>query len=151
VSGQIVLARRASPNWKKLAIDYAAGLHVPAESYFPFHDLRFDRRIPQLVDQWNALSRISYFACRARLCEIAAANLSKVSHAELIDRADVGAFIHAPLSNDTLLFYHDDDDWFSPDLAIARPRLIPKRLMLWSSPLSGSQVTLRLSLPTGSP
>ncbi len=35
----IILAMRASPDWGLLARDYAAGVPVPPERYFPFHDL----------------------------------------------------------------------------------------------------------------
>ena len=107
---------RASPDWGLLARDYAAGVPVPPSRYFPFHDLRFSREIPQLIERWNRLSSVSYFACRARLREIARDNLAQIDDVILTQWARVPALRDDLGETRLLLFYHDDDDWFHPAL-----------------------------------
>ncbi|MCF7223759.1 hypothetical protein [Marilutibacter chinensis] len=114
--GMIVFARRASPGWGALARDYAAGVPVPPARFFPFHDLRFSREIPDLIERWNRLAAVSYFECRARLCEIADSTLARVDGAIRIDWTEVPAFLANRSDERLLLFYHDDDDWFHPSL-----------------------------------
>ncbi|MDQ1159627.1 hypothetical protein QE385_004024 [Sphingomonas sp. SORGH_AS 950] len=113
---KVVLARRASPAWQGLAVDYETDGFIAAERYFPFHDTRFDRRIPQFIERWNVLSRVSYFACRAELCAIANENLARVEGAVRVDSLQISDIVNNLPPDDMLLFYHDDDDWFSPDL-----------------------------------
>lgn len=114
---QIVLALRASPDWGLLARDYAAGIPVPATRFFPFHDLRFSRDIPQLIERWNSLSPVSYFACRHRLREIAGDNLAQIEHVIRTQWTRVPALLEDLGEARLLVFYHDDDDWFHPALA----------------------------------
>jgi hypothetical protein len=113
----IVLAMRASPDWGLFARDYAAGIPVPPSRYFPFHDQRFSREIPQLIERWNTLSNISYFACRHKLREITDGNLAQVQHVTLTQWTRVPALLGELGEARLLLFYHDDDDWFHPALA----------------------------------
>jgi len=113
----IVLTMRASPDWGIFARDYAAGIPVPAERYFPFHDLRFSREIPHLIERWNSLSNVSYFACRHKLREITDNNLARVQHVILTQWTRVPDLLGELSEARLLLFYHDDDDWFHPALA----------------------------------
>ncbi len=112
-----ILARRGAPDWASLARDHAEGIKVRPERYFPFHDLRFSREIPALIELWNRLSCVSYFECRARLCLIAEANNRLVERAQLIESAQVDAVLGDSTRTEPVLFYYDDDDWFRPDLA----------------------------------
>jgi hypothetical protein len=114
---QIVLAMRTSPDWGLLARDYAAGIRVPPSRYFPFHDLRFSRDIPQLIERWNRLSALSYFACRHKLREIADDSLAQVEHVIRTEWTRVPSLLDELGEVRLLLFYHDDDDWFHPALA----------------------------------
>lgn len=116
MSARVVLAKRASPEWGVLARDYAAGVPVPPTRFFPFHDLRFSRDIPGLIDRWNRLSAVSYFECRERMCEIADNNLARVESVIRIDWTEVPALLESGRDTSMLLFYHDDDDWFCPSL-----------------------------------
>ncbi|KLD69262.1 hypothetical protein Y887_17820 [Xanthomonas pisi DSM 18956] len=113
----IVLAKRSSPDWKALARDYAAGMPVPPTRYFPFHDPRFPREVPDLIDRWNRLSNVSYFECRARLCEIADQAARRVDGATVITWTEVATYLARRSDGRVLVFYHDDDDWFHPSLA----------------------------------
>jgi len=113
----IVLAMRAAPDWGLFARDYAAGIPVPPARYFPFHDLRFSRDIPGMIERWNNLSNVSYFACRHRLREITDSNLAKVQRVTLTQGTRVPSLLEKLGETPLLLFYHDDDDWFHPDLA----------------------------------
>jgi hypothetical protein len=114
---RIVLAMRASPDWGPLAVDYTAGIPVPASRYFPFHDLRFSRDIPQLVERWNSLSTASYFACRHTLRQITEDTLAQLDDVLLTQWTRVPALLEELGDARLLLFYHDDDDWFHPALA----------------------------------
>jgi hypothetical protein len=113
----IVLATRASPDWGALAREYAAGVPVPATRYFPFHDLRFSREIPNFIERWNAFSAVSYFACRQTLREIADDNLAQVKGVIRAPFSRVPAVLADLGDGSLLVFYHDDDDWFHPALA----------------------------------
>jgi len=112
-----ILARRGSPDWAGLAKDHAEGIEVRPERYFPFHDLRFSRDIPSLIELWNRLSAVSYFECRARLGRIAEANNRLVARAKLIEATQVDAALSGLDHAEPVLFYYDDDDWFRPNLA----------------------------------
>jgi hypothetical protein len=113
----IILAMRASPDWAQLARDHAAGQEIDPSRYMPANNPRFPLDIPQVIARWNKFSRVSFFACRQRLREIAAENLATIEGATLTPWAGVPALLDRLAGTRALLFYHDDDDWFAPALA----------------------------------
>jgi hypothetical protein len=113
----IVLAVRASPDWAGMAEDHAAGRRVDPSRYMPKDNPHFPLDMPNHIERWNRLSDISFFACRQRLRDIAEANLAGVRGVTRIRADEVQALVEGDRGGSWLLFYHDDDDWFHPDMA----------------------------------
>lgn len=113
----IILAMRASPDWATLARDHAAGQTIDPSRYMPANNPRFPLDIPEVIGRWNKFSSISFFACRQRLREIAAENLAAIESVTPTRWMDVPALLDRLTGTRALVFYHDDDDWFSPAMA----------------------------------
>ena len=112
----VLLAMRASPDWAEFARDHAAGITVSPDRYLPLDNPHFPRDIGPLIERWNQFSNISYFVCRKHIRDIAADSLSRIRDTTLIRSTDVPQVLERLGDDQCLLFYHDDDDWFHPEL-----------------------------------
>jgi hypothetical protein len=113
----LVLAMRASPDWAALADLHAAGHPVKPSQYLPPMHAGFPIDIVPMIERWNKNSKVSYFACRQRMREIAALNIASVGSVLSVRCEQVADLLQQVDDQQLLLFYHDDDDWFHPDMA----------------------------------
>lgn len=111
-----MLAVRASPDWAGLAEDHAAGKTIEPSRFMPAKHKRFPLDIPDHIARWNRLSGVSFWACRERIRAIAAGNLASVADVTMTRADDVPALLERTGAAPALLFFHDDDDWFHPEM-----------------------------------
>lgn len=111
----IILVSRQSPDWGALARDFRNGLAIDPARFTPPEPIPgFPRNIAELVGRWNAEMALDFFSCRARLKEIAE---STIARSPEIVRSDYRSVDQLPRQYNSILFFHDDDDWFGPDMA----------------------------------
>jgi hypothetical protein len=116
---------RQSPDWHSLSTDFKKGVKIdPSRFRPPMPVPGFPGRIVQLVAQWNAQMGVDFFSCRSRLKELSDDSIAQIRGAKRIsylDVADMGGDIE-----DYVAFYHDDDDWFAPDMEQILAKSLPK-------------------------
>ena len=116
----MVIAIRQSPDWAALADDWNAGRAIDPARYAPPRPIpAFPEDIVDLIARWNAYAAIDFFSVRRRLKDIAQATLRRVERAIVLSCAELAAAIPDLRSDNALLFFSDDDDWFAPHLANA--------------------------------
>jgi hypothetical protein len=109
-----VFVTRQSPDWREIAADFGKGRRIDPARFRPREPIsRFPDEIVDLIGLWNAHFRVDFFNCRARLQEISNSYFARLAAARRFrhDDADLGRKIGAA----DLVFFHDDDDWFSPE------------------------------------
>jgi hypothetical protein len=135
---------RQSPDWHGLAADFKRGLPIdPSRFRPPMPVPGFPGNIVQLVAQWNELMGVDFFSCRSRLkelCEDSIAQIGGAKRISYLDIADMGGDIV-----NYVAFYHDDDDWFAPDMDRTLAKVLPEDYDVCVFPLlrlSGQTSTL---------
>ncbi|MGO8738738.1 hypothetical protein [Rhodoblastus sp.] len=120
---RLILVTRQSPDWAALAADYRAGRAIDRARFRPDPSVPgFPDDLFALIDLWNERFAVDFFTCRARLKQIADMMLARIP---LVRRVDFQAFREqGPGEGDALVFFHDDDDWFSPALS-AQAQTLP--------------------------
>jgi hypothetical protein len=122
VIDEVLLACRQSPDWASLAADYRAGRPIDPRRFVPGYAIPgFPADIERIVATWNRVFRIDYFSCRAFIVARAAETLAAVDRAVRVSFGDVDAIVERAARSRFVLFFHDDDDFFAPDL-VARLR-----------------------------
>ena len=110
-----MLAMRQSPDWHALARDHARGTAIEPDQFLPRHPIpTFPPGIENYVRLWNATFRIDFFAVRAELKDIARETHEAVAGAVRLNAAELPNGLP---TQPFRLFFHDDDDWFAPDMA----------------------------------
>lgn len=106
---------RQSPDWHALARDHARGVTIEPDRFLPREPIpTFPPGIENYVRLWNATFRVDFFAVRAALKDIARATNEAVVGVVLLDAAELpNGLPNSPFR----VFFHDDDDWFAPDMA----------------------------------
>lgn len=105
---------RQSPDWHALARDHAHGVLIEPDRFLPRHPIpTFPPGIENYVRLWNATFRVDFFSVRAGLKDIARATNEAVAGAV---RLHAAALPEGLPKQPFRLFFHDDDDWFAPDL-----------------------------------
>jgi hypothetical protein len=118
----IVFARRQSPDWGALARDFRAGMPIDPARYVPAHAIpNFPDNVVELVAAWNAIFKIDFFTVRAFIAQLSAANIAAIPNAMAFSYNDREGIAALATLTDVTLFFHDDDDLFSP--AITLPAL----------------------------
>jgi hypothetical protein len=115
----VILALRMAPDWAGFARDHAAGIAIDPARYIPTHNPRFPGNVPAMIQRWDRLSAVPFFACRERLRAIAAGTLARVRGVTFTQWSGVPDLLAGLNGAPFLLFYHDDDDWFDPQMADA--------------------------------
>jgi hypothetical protein len=114
---RIVFARRQSPDWAGLAADFGAGVEIDPARYVPDHPITgFPANIVDLVDAWNATFRPDFFTCRAMIAALSARNIASVQGGVSVAYDDFDRISALAAESRFLLFFHDDDDFFAPDM-----------------------------------
>jgi hypothetical protein len=112
---KIILVLRQSPDWRALARDFKSGLPIDPGRFTPPMPIPgFPQNIAELIGRWNAEMAVDFFSCRERLTEIAEDTIARSPH---LVRSDYREVDRLPRQDDAVLFFHDDDDWFAPDMA----------------------------------
>jgi hypothetical protein len=119
----IVLVLRQSPDWRALARDFKNGLPIdPARFTPPMPVPGFPHNVAVLIARWNAEMAVDFFRCRARLTEIAESTIERSPDLVRSDYREVGGLTR---QDNAVLFFHDDDDWFAPDMAEVVSKIPP--------------------------
>jgi hypothetical protein len=114
----VILAQRQSPDWAALARDYRAGVPIDPARYVPDHAIpAFPADIVGLIGRWNDFAAVDFFTCRAELKAIAAAVAGRVVRAVRVPADRVPEAVAALAGRRFAVCFHDDDDWFAPDVA----------------------------------
>jgi hypothetical protein len=114
-----IFVTRQSPDWAQLAADFSQGRTIDPARFAPPPSVPgFPRNLPRLIAAWNAQMSVDFFTCRARLRALCDESIASIPNARRYACADVARM--APAADD-IVFFHDDDDWFAPDLAEALP------------------------------
>jgi hypothetical protein len=114
---RIVFARRQSPDWAGLAADFGAGRVIDPRRYVPDHAITgFPANIVELVAAWNATFQPDFFTCRAMIAALSAQNIASVQGGVSVRYDDFERIAALASESRFLLFFHDDDDFFAPDM-----------------------------------
>lgn len=129
-----LLVMRRSPDWRSLAADHRAKVAIDPNRFLPDPSAPgFPANLSELIDIWNHTFAIDYFTCRAVLKEIAGRNLDLVTGAT---RREIATFQAGELDlSRYIVFFHDDDDWFAPDMALAVSEIPPSAFDVCVFPL----------------
>jgi len=131
---QLLFILRQSPDWHGLAADYKQGLKIDPARFRPTeHIPGFPPKIENLIEQWNAQMGVDFFSCRARLKDICLESIARIPNARRISYLDV-ASIGSEIEN-YIAFFHDDDDWFAPDIGKMLQETLPEKYDVCVFPL----------------
>jgi hypothetical protein len=115
---------RQSPDWHSLAADFKQGNKIdPARFRPPVPVPGFPGNIVQLVAQWNETMGVDFFSCRSRLKEMCEDSIAKIPGAKRVSYLDLESI--GPEITNYVAFFHDDDDWFAPDMARILEDVLP--------------------------
>ncbi len=115
---QLLFVTRQSPDWHRLASDFKQGRRIDPIRFRPLESLPgFPENIVDLVDLWNAHMPIDFFSCRALLKEVSSDTIAQLPCARRISYDEVGSVGSLAGIENFVVFFHDDDDWFSPNIA----------------------------------
>ena len=117
---KVLFARRQSPDWEMISRHYRNGDTVDPSWFVPQEDLPgFPTDIVELIGNWNKAFSIDFFTFRARVAKKSRANISAIP-ASLSFSYDDPALLEAMTALPAaLVYFHDDDDFFSPRIAEA--------------------------------
>jgi hypothetical protein len=119
----VVLIKRQSPDWQSLAADYRRGRPIAPERYVPPHPIPgFPPAIETLIDTWNKRFAIDFFTVRAIIAGLSQVCISSVARSHAFGLADFASVERLAGSRNFMAFFHDDDDFFAPDIFA---RLLP--------------------------
>jgi type I pantothenate kinase len=113
-----IFVTRQSPDWQGLASDFARGRYIDPARFRPVESITgFPYNIVELIALWNTYMSLDFFTCRSRLQTIADDALAQVACVQRISYEQLDTVTSQ--SENFVLFFHDDDDWFAPDMAAA--------------------------------
>ena len=113
----IVFVRRQSPDWGALAADHRAGRVIDPARFVPDHAIPgFPPRVDLLIARWNATFPLDFFSFRHAVARLAARSLAAAPGARRFELADLPCVTRLARERPVLVYFHDDDDFFSPDL-----------------------------------
>jgi hypothetical protein len=106
---------RQSPDWHSLAADFRQKVQIdPARFRPPLPVPGFPGNIVQLVARWNEMMAVDFFTCRSRLKEMCEDSIAQIPGARRISYLDIENI--GPEIANYIAFFHDDDDWFAPNM-----------------------------------
>jgi hypothetical protein len=111
----LIFVTRRSPDWAALAADYEACRAIAPERYLPPEPVpSFPENVDLCIDAWNEMFAVNFFRCRQVLKTISENLTRQIHRAVRVDAADLERVVNVFGERRTLIFFHDDDDWFSP-------------------------------------
>ena len=114
----VVFVRRQSPDWSGLARAYREGGRIDPRRYLPDHEIPgFPPNVDRAIDRWNERFRIDYFSARSVLAALSERNIASIPRAKTFAYTQTREILDLALESRFVLFFHDDDDFFSGDLA----------------------------------
>lgn len=123
---RIIFACRRAPDWAALSEDFRAGRPVARERYLPAEPVPgFPKAIGRYIARWNRTFRIDFFTFRAEIAALSRASVARVADAAAVASGDPALFDLAEANPGALVYFHDDDDFFAPDVAEATSRADP--------------------------
>ena len=132
---QLLFILRQSPDWHALANDFKLGREIdPSRFRPPVHIPGFPGNIVQLVDLWNTTMGVDFFSVRSRLKEMCEDSLAQIPGARRMSYLDVERV--GPEIGKSVVFYHDDDDWFAPDIVDTLEEVLPETYDVCVFPLA---------------
>ncbi|MGR3377134.1 hypothetical protein [Salipiger abyssi] len=115
---QIIFICRRSPDWASLSRDYQQGLKIDDSRYVPQeHIPGFPKDLPRLIARWNKSKKVDFFTFRATVAEISQQSIRSVPSSISLEANDPRLAEIVAGHPDALIYFHDDDDFFSPDIA----------------------------------
>lgn len=116
----VLFARRQSPDWDMISRHYRNGDTVDPAWFVPQEDIPgFPSDIVQLIGNWNKAFSIDFFTFRARVAKKSRANIAAISGSLSFAYDDPKLLEAMADIPDALVYFHDDDDFFSPRIAEA--------------------------------
>jgi hypothetical protein len=112
----LLFVRRQSPDWAGLARDHEAQIPIDPLRFVP-HSMvpGFPDNITDCIRVWNQCFPINFFRCRQILSEIAERGLRQVRDARVVPLGAIDQVPAMVMQSASLVFFTDDDDWFSPN------------------------------------
>lgn len=115
---KIFFVRRQAPDWHTLSEDYRNGKLIDPKRFVPAEDIPgFPANIVKLIDRWNSAYSVDFFTFRAVVSSLSRKNISGIEHSMSLTYDDPQLFELLRAHDDALVYFHDDDDFFSPDIA----------------------------------
>jgi hypothetical protein len=117
----LLLVTRQSPDWQSLARDFRAVGQVDPARFCPDAPIPgFPTNLVDLVNRWNTEMAIDFFTCRAYMKDISDQTIAQLPTARRTTHdqvAQIGPHLGQHDLGRYIVFFHDDDDWFSPQTA----------------------------------
>ena len=113
---QLVFVTRQSPDWQTLAEDFAQGHYIDPSRFRPAQSIPgFPPNVVELIDSWNTHLSLDFFSCRSQLQKIADDTIAQIAGAQRFSYDQINS---TSLENENyVVFFHDDDDWFVPNMS----------------------------------
>ena len=117
---RIVFACRRAPDWSALSRDFRAGRPIARARYLPPEPVPgFPRAIGSYISRWNRTFRIDFFTFRAEIAALSRASVARVANSASVASDDPALVDLAKANPGALIYFHDDDDFFAPNIAEA--------------------------------
>jgi hypothetical protein len=131
---RLLFILRQSPDWHGLAADFTQGVEIDPIRFRPPEPVPgFPGNIDELIGLWNERFGVDFFTCRSRLKEMCEDSIAQIPGADRISYRDVESF--GRQIKKYVAFYHDDDDWFSPDMGTILEEVLPRKYDVCVFPL----------------
>ncbi len=136
---QYFIVPRRTPNWPDLADGFRRDGRYTESDFIPaVLPPGFPDNLAARIDLWNDTLKVDFFACRARLAQIAESSWAQVVGAKML-RGEVAVqqAVQANGGARMRFLFVDDDDWFAPDLPQRLESEIGSRaaILRWAAPL----------------
>jgi hypothetical protein len=116
-SSSAIFVRRQSPDWEALAAEYRAGHVIDPNRYVPDRPIPgFPNRVDRLVGEWNARFAIDFFTFRSVIAQLSRHSVGRVASSRCFAFEQVDTVAEIARAEDVYIYFHDDDDFFSPHL-----------------------------------
>lgn len=114
---KVVFARRQAPDWQLIAGRYRQGLPIDPGLFVPKETIPgFPPAIERLIANWNRSFSVDFFSFRAAVAALSEANIAAIPDSLALDYDDPRLLEEVAQNRDAYVYFHDDDDFFSPEI-----------------------------------